>query len=313
MTMSPLRRFSLQMFFLRSATLAVLLLGAALAGCDNGGGSGGGSGGDVSASAPDAKYAAPPPAPEAASGAGMSAPVDRTALGEKRIAETHSVQIQVAPPELAARFKRDLDQCLAMGCELLNSSVVSESYASISARLDPDKLTAYLDFLAKGPGEVKQHGVSSEDKTFEYIDTEAALKNLTLLRERLSALLNTPNAKLEELLNVEREIARVQQEIDSATGRLRYLQNITQRATLNLTYEAYYQPLDTNYHALGQSFGAAWRGFIANLAMAIETSGNLLPWLFLLGIAGAILFAFWRRRKKQHSLTHRKDSDPPMA
>lgn len=132
--------------------------------------------------------------------------LDRAQFGDRKIAETHNVSIETEADALKGRYDRDFKKCIAVGCEIVNSQVTSREYASLHARIAPEQLGAYLDFLAEGEGELKSHQVSADDQTMAYIDTEARIKNLEVLRQRLFELLDSEKAKsVEGILRVEQE------------------------------------------------------------------------------------------------------------
>ena len=85
-------------------------------------------------------------------------------------------------------------------------------------------------------GEVTGRNLSSEDVTEQYIDTDARLKNHIVLRDRLKKLLDRAQ-KVDEVLAIEKELTRVQSEIDSMEGRLKALRGQIDLAAVHLTIE----------------------------------------------------------------------------
>ena len=59
-----------------------------------------------------------------------------------------------------------------------------------------------------------QHGRDIEDKTNQVVDTDARIKNLTSLRDRLRSMLDDKTAKFKDIIEVERELANTQSELD---------------------------------------------------------------------------------------------------
>lgn len=55
----------------------------------------------------------------------------------------------------------------------------------------------------------------------EYVDIEARIANLKRLEDRYVTLLKEQTGKLEDVLKVEQELARVRGEIEQAEGRRR--------------------------------------------------------------------------------------------
>lgn len=260
-----------------------------------------------------------PVAPQAVQpigGAGNSAgemALDRSQFGGRRIDETHTLSFSLQGDELRARHQRDFDKCVELGCEILSSSIQSSatgnaaSNATLNARISPDKLVPYLNFLAEGPGRLESHQVSANDRTLDVIDVAAKLENLKALKARLRGLLDGGKAEtVEDILRIEKELARLQQEIDSISGRKRHLETITATATVNVGYAVPFGAIEVNYEALTKSFDYAWSGFIENLAHAIFAVGVVIPWIVFALIAGWIATRLFR-------FAFRKKTPPPAA
>jgi len=89
---------------------------------------------------------------------------------------------------------------------------------------------------ASALGRVLTRMISESDVTTRYIDTEARLKTRLALRDRLKVLLESATT-VEDILNIERELARVQGEIDAMQGQLDYLDRQVAESTLDLTLQ----------------------------------------------------------------------------
>jgi len=85
-------------------------------------------------------------------------------------------------------------------------------------------------------GKVTHRRVSSKDVTEQYIDTDARLKTMVALRDRLRALLEKAN-DIKDVLAIEKELGRVQADIDSMQARLKTLKGQVDLATINVAIE----------------------------------------------------------------------------
>lgn len=234
--------------------------------------------------------------------------LDRSKLNGRRIAETHTMGIDIGDSALQARFQRDFKRCLELECEITNSFVNAKSDASLNLRIDPANLPTFLDFLATGPGEVKSHQVGAEDKSLDYIDTAAKLDNHLALRDRLRKMLESGQAKtVQETLEIERELTRVQGEIDAQTKQKLFLERVTDKATVNVSYRVPHPTLSVDYDSLRGSLREAWRGFIRNVAGMIQFTGSFIPWIPLMFLTLWVVmnlsrFAERRRERKAFSV-----------
>lgn len=77
--------------------------------------------------------------------------------------------------------------------------------------------------------------ISSRDVTEEFIDLEARLKAKQTLEKRYLELLSKAKS-VKEILEIERELSKVREEIESKQGRLKYLQDKVSLSTLNIEF-----------------------------------------------------------------------------
>jgi hypothetical protein len=98
----------------------------------------------------------------------------------------------------------------------------------------PENLDRLLQKL-RGLGELKNQTVGTEDVTKAYFDTDARLKNAHVMEQRLIDMLNTKTGKVSDLLQVEKELGRVREEIEKMQGDLKYWDSQVQFATVTIS------------------------------------------------------------------------------
>lgn len=138
-------------------------------------------------------------------------------------------------------------------------------------------------------GRLETVHVTAQDVGEEFVDLTARAANARRLEERLIDLLGTRTGKLQDVLTVERELARVREEIERYEGRLRWLQSRSALSSLSVTV---HEPLPIvgdypGSGVLARAFEQAWRNFVALLAGVIASLGVVVP-LVLAGTALAL-------------------------
>src|SRR5438046_9824219 len=98
----------------------------------------------------------------------------------------------------------------------------------------PENLDRFLQKL-RGLGELKNQTLGTEDVTKAYFDTDARLKNAHVMEQRLIDMLKTKTGKGADLLQVEKELARVREEIEKMQGELKYWDSQVQFATVTIS------------------------------------------------------------------------------
>ncbi len=104
---------------------------------------------------------------------------------------------------------------------------------NVVVKVLPENLDRFLQKL-HGLGELKNQTLGTEDVTKAYFDTDARLKNAHVMEQRLIEMLNTKTGKVSDLLQVEKELGRVREEIEKMQGDLKYWVSQVQLATVTI-------------------------------------------------------------------------------
>jgi len=115
----------------------------------------------------------------------------------------------------------------------LHSSSMSENRYDATIKVHPTYLEPLLTKL-ESVGKVTHKHISSDDVTAQHRDLSAELKNKTALRARLRNLL-AKASEVSDILKIEKELARLQTEIDQLSQRLNSLNSKVNLSTLTLT------------------------------------------------------------------------------
>jgi uncharacterized coiled-coil protein SlyX len=191
-----------------------------------------------------------------------------------------------------------------LGGYIANSQMQAGANQLRSATLEIKVPAARFDELTRGLtpiGRVEYVNVTAEDVGEEFTDITARVANGHRLEARLIDLLATRTGKLSDVLEIERELARVREEIERMEGRLRYLRSHVSVSSLSVTVHEK-APLvgeRGSGSVIGEAFREAWRNFVSFIARTIASLGTLLP-LGVLVLAGLFgVRALWRRRRGQ--------------
>ena len=161
-------------------------------------------------------------------------------------------------------------------------------------RVPSARFQALLDAI-RPLGEIRSLSTSSDDVSEEFYDVEARVRNQKQEEARLLKLLDERTGKLEEVLAVEREIARVRGETERLEGRLRVLTDLTSLSTVTLRVSevsAYHPPEEAAFATrLRRSFDGSLASLIA-FAQGIALFGAAaLPWMAVSGFCLAAAIA----------------------
>lgn len=212
------------------------------------------------------------------------------------IAYSHGIGLRLPFAKVEALLEVHTAACRAAGpatCIIINSWTNRNAEDSISATLSLKATPAWIEGFLGGVdkvvetagGEITSRSTTAQDLTRQIIDTEARLKALAALRQRLESLLATRAAGLQDLLATERELARVNGEFDSLTTTIRSLRLRVAMSDLTINYETRERPVTaTTFDPLADALSGFLRNFTAALGAAITALATGLPWLLLAGL-----------------------------
>jgi hypothetical protein len=206
------------------------------------------------------------------------------------------IEVESIEPAVAAVQKLARDA----GAYITNTAMESIDKRARTATLTLRVPAANFDRVLNGLeplGDVEHVNVTSEDVGEQYMDAGVRLQNSRRLETRLLELLETRTGRLEDVLAVERELARVREEIERMEGRMRYLRNRADVSTLTVELHEP-QPLLTNYEGDNVIAGAlrqSWRNFVGFIAGAIAALGVLVP----LAAVVVLIAWLWRRKRRR--------------
>ncbi len=140
--------------------------------------------------------------------------------------------------------------------------------------------------------------ISGEDLSKKIVDTEARLRSRTLLSQRLTELLRTKSGSVKELVEAERAVTQVNEEIDQARSWLTEMRGRMAFSKIIVDYESgapgsggFTRPIRDALAGLSSILGSSIGG-------AITLTALLLPWILTIGLA-----IYLRRRFKADDRT----------
>jgi hypothetical protein len=206
--------------------------------------------------------------------------------------------IEVEKVDVAALKIRQL--AAQVGGYITNSSISGGHdqirQATFELKIPGAKYDPAVDLLST-IGKVETVTSTAQDVGEEFVDVTARVTNSRRLEERLISLLANRTGKLDEVLRVERELARVREEIERYDGRLRYLSARVALSTLTITVHEPAPILGNSPgdNPIAAALRRAWKNFVAVVSGSIAALGVLIP-LALLALAGWLGYKRWKRR-----------------
>jgi hypothetical protein len=233
---------------------------------------------------------------------------------EHYIAERDTLEIVTSETELQKSWEAAVGFCGTIRCEIVSSSITmrtanSVPTGSIAMRVVPEDLKKLLAQLEK-LGKIAKHSTDREDKTAAVVDTEARIKNLTAFRDNLRAMLAKPSAKVSDLVEIQKQLADTQSDLDSETAQRKVLANETEKIAVQISFLVEETGKNRGgFSEIGDALRESGAVLGDSTATLITTIFAIIPWLILILPAVWILAKGWARLK----LRRKQLLSPPSA
>lgn len=269
----------------------------------------GSAGGELAARSAAPPPASPPPPPAPTVDAAQQPPSQPAGPAPTLfLAYSYGVSLEIPSQRLTAVMDRHVKACQDAGprlCQLVGSNLSGDpdNYLEgfVSLRGEPQWLRGFMGALEaeadEAGGRVVGQNTNTEDLTRNIVDTEARLRAQTALRDRLQQLLRSRPGRLADLLEVERELARVQGEIDAVQSSLAVMRTRVAMSDLTLNYRSAPRSVGSNtLEPLRQALAGFLGIVVSGFAAIITLIAAMIPFVIVI-VPIAWLALRWRRKR----------------
>ncbi|OGC46155.1 hypothetical protein A2V49_01850, partial [candidate division WWE3 bacterium RBG_19FT_COMBO_34_6] len=178
---------------------------------------------------------------------------------------------------------------------------------TIEVRVPTDTLDATLEYFRGLAIKVVSENISGTDITDQYVDIQARLSRLEQTKATFEAMIDKA-VKIEEILNIQREIFSIQSQIDNYKGQLKYMEEASKTALIRIDVSTSelglpYEPIDE--WSPKTVFKQAYRSFLSDLIKI----GNKAIWIvvyapfWLIPVVAVLIIKAYKKRKQNLNKT----------
>lgn len=205
-----------------------------------------------------------------------------------QLAYTYDYRWALPAADIGSLQRRHASLCEQQGpssCQILGMSKSGEEASEVTGLLEMAVASrqarafgALLEDEAQDAGaEQISAEIASEELSRNIVDTEARLRARTELRDRLLQVLRTRKGTVQELVEAERSVARVNEEIDQARSWLKQMEGRVAYSRVTVRYETG-APISSDFLAPVQgALGALGSIFGYGVALLILLGAIILP------------------------------------
>jgi len=212
---------------------------------------------------------------------------------DRKIVKTGSMTLEVE------NITETMDEVAKMADELNGYVVSSHKYdyerrveGRITIRVPFEKFEEAFARLRQLATAVLYETTTAKDVTEEYVDLEAQLSNLQATEAQYLALLEKAE-NVEEMLMVQRELAKVRGEIEQIEGRMKYLEQTSETSLVEVDLQ------ETKGLAEPWSASAALKAAVRGLTTFGRGLATVLIWLGIFCWVWVPPLVIWLRRRRR--------------
>ena len=266
--------------------------------------------------ASDAERAAPAAADAAQAKPAAPAPPNSSAAspsGLPMLAYVYDYSLEIPTARLRPLVESEADDCTRAGpevCQVTGTSIHETGRDHIAADLS---LRATAAWIAKfkttlaadvgaAKGRIARTEITSDDLSRQVVDTEAAIRAKTTLRDRLQEILQTRPGKLSDLVDVENTLAGVQGELDATQSELNAMRQRVAMSEVKISYQSggVFAP-EGAWSPVADAAHGVVGDFAVSLGVVITLIGVIVPWALILA-GGAWLGLAVKHRLRQERI-----------
>jgi len=228
----------------------------------------------------------------------QAAPV--TDVAERMVVQNSYLSLKVT--NVTDNLKKVSQKAESLSGYMVNSSVSQpeeSTTANITVRVPADKLEDFLGFCRQLAVKVVSENLTGYDVTDQYTDTQARIDTLTLTKNKFEEILNKA-VNIQDILQAQREIINIQEQIDSLKGQNKYLEQTSKLAKVTVY-------LASDELALPYAPQNSWRPSVIfktavrSLVSTARFLGTAAIWIgvfSVIWIPALLIIYFLNRRKK---------------
>ncbi|MGI6705223.1 MAG: DUF4349 domain-containing protein [Clostridia bacterium] len=180
----------------------------------------------------------------------------------------------------------------------------SQRTAYFQVRIPEKSFDQFISDL-EGLGNIINKQIHGQDITGQYFDTEARLKSLNIQEQRLLTILGKAE-RLQDIIELERELQKVRYEIENYTGTLKKWDNMVAYASVSVNlYEVNEIDHGTSPPSLWQrivrEFKKSVTGVLDILERMLIFGVAALPYLLFVWIILVVLYRIFTRLRRKNS------------
>ncbi|MFB9078038.1 DUF4349 domain-containing protein [Flavobacterium procerum] len=233
------------------------------------------------------KKDAPPPPPEANEQVEQKIIKEATLRFETDDLENTFTQIQNAVSNNKARIINDSE-----------GKDYGTIYRNLTVKIPSQNFDRFINDISKGVSYFEVKNISAEDVTEQFIDLTSRLKTKKKLEERYLEILKKAN-KVSEILEIEKQISAIREEIEAKEGQLKYLESRVSESTITIEFYKTVAEKEGIKISYGSKLWNAVKSGFFSLSDFLISLISIWPFVVIFFVLAYFIRKRFKRRKKE--------------
>lgn len=217
----------------------------------------------------------------------------------KKIIKNASVRFET--DDLQKTFEQIQKAIKVNNANILNDSEGKDYrslYRNITVRVPSENFDQFINAISQGVSFFESKDISATDVTAKYIDLTSRLKTKKKLEDRYIEILQKAS-KVSEILEIEKQISAIREEIEAKEGELKYLENQVSLSTVTIEFYKTIAQKEGVKISYGSKLWAAVKSGFFSLSDFLISLISVWPLIIIFFVLAYFIRKRFKRRKKE--------------
>lgn len=169
-------------------------------------------------------------------------------------------------------------------------------YRNLTVRVPSQNFDSFINAISKGVSYFERKDITSQNVTEQYIDLKTRLKTKRKLEERYLQILQKAT-KISEILEIEKQISAIREEIEAKEGQLKYLESRVSESTVTIEFYKTIAQKEGVKASYGSKIWAAIQSGFFSLSEFLISIISLWPFIILFCVFAYFIRKRFKRKK----------------
>lgn len=170
------------------------------------------------------------------------------------------------------------------------------AFRNVTVKVPSQNFDAFISDVSKGVSYFEEKNITAEDVTERYIDLNSRLKTKRKLEERYLEILKKAT-KVSEILEIEKQISTIREEIEAKEGQLKYLESRVAESTITLYFYKTIAEKEGVKISYGSKIWAAIKSGFFSLSDFLISIISIWPFIILFCVLAYFIRKRFKRKK----------------